>query len=62
MFKKQGTPAETSNNANAISPICFRNFRLPALPAILVIFHSPEIRCFRGYSPHKPSFGVNSVV
>ena len=36
MFKEQGTPAETSNNANAISRMRFRNFRLPALRAILV--------------------------
>ena len=28
----------------------------------IIIFHQPEIRWFGGYSPHKPPFGVNSVV
>ena len=38
-------PAETSNNANAISPMCCRNFRLPALPALLVLLKSMRHLC-----------------
>ena len=29
---------------------------------VCIIFHQPEMRWLGGYSPHKPPFGVNSVL